>query len=75
MLSRRIARVSTIRSASAALAAPARRLPAVQQRRTFFPDSINHPKTIEAKYPDHPQLTEAEDPGMVRDHVNPADLR
>ncbi|KAG7141247.1 hypothetical protein HYQ46_013374 [Verticillium longisporum] len=65
MLSRRIARVSTIRSTGAALAAPARRLPTIQQR-TFFPDGINDKKTLEAKYPDYPALTEAEDPGMAR---------
>ncbi|KAG7112750.1 hypothetical protein HYQ45_017125 [Verticillium longisporum] len=70
MLSRRIARVSTIRSTGAALAAPARRLPTIQQR-TFFPDGINDKKTLEAKYPDYPALTEAEDPGMNGGYVNP----
>lgn len=72
MLSRRIARVSTIRSASAALAAPAQRLPALQQRRTFFPDGINDRKTIEEKYPDYPQLSPAEDPDMVSRCARPA---
>lgn len=69
MLSRRIARVSTIRSARSALAAPSRRLPSIQQR-TFFPDGINDKKTIEEKYPDYPQLTEAQDPGMVSSDRN-----
>ncbi|KAH6675277.1 NADH:ubiquinone oxidoreductase 20.1kD subunit [Plectosphaerella plurivora] len=70
MLSRRIARVSTIRSARSALVAPARRLPTIQQR-TFFPDGINDKKTIDEKYPDYPQLTEAQDPGMNGGYINP----
>lgn len=65
MLSRRIARVSTLRSAGSAFAAPAaRRLPSIQQR-TFFPDGINDKKTLDEKYPDYPVPNAAQDPEMV----------
>ncbi|KAL7629607.1 hypothetical protein AAE478_001129 [Parahypoxylon ruwenzoriense] len=60
MLPYRIARASALRSASLA----ARRLPIIQQR-TFIPPSINSQAIIEEKYPDHPALTNAEDPDMV----------
>lgn len=60
MLSRRIASAAT-RSAVSTGAKP---LPLVQ-RRTFFPPQMNSPKVIDEKYPDHPKLTEAEDPGQV----------
>lgn len=60
MLSQRIARVATIRGAAQAV----RRTPIVQ-RRTFFPPSFNDRKVLEEKYPDYPELSDAEDPNMV----------
>ncbi|KAF9870595.1 hypothetical protein CkaCkLH20_11901 [Colletotrichum karsti] len=66
MLSQRIARVSTIRSAAQAV----RRTPVVQQR-TFFPPSINDSKVLEEKYPEYPRLSEAEDPNMNGGYINP----
>lgn len=60
MLSRRIAKVSPLRSATAAVAA--RRLPIVQQR-TFIPD---YNKDIDERFPAYPELSDAEDPNMVR---------
>lgn len=43
----------------------ARRLPIVQQR-TFMPDTMVGRKIIEENYPEQPNLTDAEDPEMVR---------
>lgn len=61
MLSRRItAKSSPLRSATATVAA--RRLPIVQQR-TFLPQ-YNH--NLEERYPAYPNLTDVEDPNMVR---------
>jgi len=62
MLPQRIARASALRSGMAA----ARRLPTIQ-RRTFLPEQYTDKKVIDAKYPEPPSLTEAEDPGMVSD--------
>lgn len=61
MLSRRIARASVSRSATAAVAA--RRLPLVQTR-TFLP---RYNDKVDEMYPDsdYPQLTEAQDPNQV----------
>lgn len=63
MLSRRIARAAPTAAATAA-----RRLPLVQQR-TFLPDWN---KSVNEKYPDsdYPEFTDAEDPGMVRQHFH-----
>ncbi|RYP24092.1 hypothetical protein DL767_008668 [Monosporascus sp. MG133] len=63
MLSSRIARASALRSA-------ARRLPTIQSR-AFIPPSINDRSILEEKYPDHPQLSDAEDPGMNGGYINP----
>lgn len=60
MLAQRIVRASALRSASLA----SRRLPIIQQR-TFLPQSLNDRAVIDEKYPDRPELTDAEDPGMV----------
>lgn len=60
MLSRRIASASA-RTAASVGAKPV----SLVQRRTFFPPQMNSPKVIDEKYPDHPKLTDAEDPGMV----------
>lgn len=60
MLPQRIVRASALRSGMTA----ARLLPTIQ-RRTFLPASYTDKKVIDAKYPDGPSLTEAEDPGMV----------
>lgn len=62
MLSRRI-----VRAAPTAAATAARRLPLVQQR-TFMPDWS---KTVDEIMPDsdYPKLTNAEDPGMVRQRL------
>lgn len=61
MLSRRIAaKASPLRSATAAVAA--RRLPIVQQR-TFLPP---YNQNIDERYPAYPDLTDVEDPNMVR---------
>lgn len=62
MLSRRVARASTLRSATSAIAAC--RLPIIQQR-TFLP---RYNDKVDEKYPDsdYPSLTDAEDPNMVR---------
>lgn len=62
MLPQRIARASALRSGMAA----ARRLPTIQ-RRTFLPEQYTDKKVIDAKYPEPPSMTEAEDPGMVSD--------
>lgn len=40
------------------------------QRRCFLPNSITDKSIIEEKYPDPPQLTDAEDPNMVSDAVH-----
>ncbi len=63
MLSRRIARTTSLRPLAWAVAT--RRLPVIQHR-TFLPPSINSPEVNDEKYPDPVELTEAEDPGMVR---------
>ena len=61
MLSRRIAAKATpLRSTTAAVAA--RRLPIVQQR-TFLPP---YNQNIDERYPPYPNLTDVEDPNMVR---------
>lgn len=62
MLSRRIARASASRPATTAIAA--RRLPLVQTR-TFLP---RYNDKVDEMYPasDYPELTEAQDPNMVR---------
>ncbi|KAI0482537.1 hypothetical protein GGR56DRAFT_620361 [Xylariaceae sp. FL0804] len=70
MLAQRIARASALRPASVA----SRRLPLVQQR-TFFPPSYNDPAIVEEKYPDYPQLTEAEDPGQNGGYINPPRIK
>ncbi|KAI0391140.1 hypothetical protein F5Y17DRAFT_25225 [Xylariaceae sp. FL0594] len=67
MLSQRLARASALRAVSMATT---RRLPIVQQR-TFFPESFTGRKIVEEKYPDHPTLSEAEDPGMTGGYINP----
>ncbi|KAI8628011.1 hypothetical protein F5Y19DRAFT_439197 [Xylariaceae sp. FL1651] len=67
MLPQRIARTSVLRAASMAAS---RRLPIVQQR-TFLPPSLNDKKILDEKFPDHPTLSEAEDPGMNGSYINP----
>ncbi|KAI0903253.1 hypothetical protein F4823DRAFT_619335 [Ustulina deusta] len=67
MLYQRVARASVLRAASMAAS---RRLPIVQQR-TFLPESFNDKKLIDQKYPDHPNLSDAEDPGMNGGFINP----
>ena len=64
MLSRGIARASQLRMAARPAAS---RLPIVQQR-TFLPEALTGQKAIQEKYPDsdYPNLTDAEDPEMVR---------
>ncbi|KAF3762722.1 hypothetical protein M406DRAFT_357564 [Cryphonectria parasitica EP155] len=69
MLSRGVARVSTLRSATSAVAA--RRLPIVQQR-TFLPP---YNDKVDEKYPDYPSLTEAEDPNMNGGYVQPPPIK
>ncbi|KAI5927554.1 hypothetical protein F4810DRAFT_648319 [Camillea tinctor] len=66
MLSQRIVRASALRSAS-------RRLPLVQHR-TFLPRYAEK-ELIDQKYPDYPDLTEAEDPGMNGGYINPARIK
>lgn len=61
MLSRQLVRASPFRTAAAAMP----RLPIVQQR-TFLPPSMTGKDVVETKYPEYPNLTEAEDPNMVR---------
>ena len=58
MLSQRLAR------SAARASLTARCVPQVQ-RRTYIPSQFSDPKIIDEKYPDRPQTTEAEDPGMV----------
>ncbi len=60
MLPQRIVRTSALRNSLAA----ARRAPIVQ-RRGFLPPHYSDKKTLDEKYPEPPQMTEAEDPGMV----------
>lgn len=60
MLPQRIVRASALRNGVLA----ARRLPTIQ-RRCFLPHSYTDKKTIDEKYPEPAQLSEAEDPGMV----------
>lgn len=62
MLPQRIVRTSALRNALAG----ARRAPIVQ-RRGYLPTQYSDKKVLDEKYPDPPSLTEAEDPGMVRD--------
>ncbi|KAI1307723.1 hypothetical protein F5Y03DRAFT_393786 [Xylaria venustula] len=66
MLYQRVARASALRAASMAAS---RRLPIVQQR-TFLPESFTGKKIAE-EYPDHPTLSEAEDPGQNGGFLNP----
>ncbi|KAI1099138.1 hypothetical protein F4804DRAFT_337516 [Jackrogersella minutella] len=72
MLSQRVARASALRSAS--LASASRRLPIIQQR-TFFPPSMNNPAITEEKFPDHPKLTDAEDPNMNGGYIQPPPVK
>lgn len=60
MLPQRTLRTSALRSSLAA----ARRAPIVQ-RRCFLPSHYSDKKTLDEKYPEPPQMTEAEDHGMV----------
>jgi hypothetical protein len=60
MLSQRLVRATALRSAIA----PIRRLPIIQQR-TFLPASLSDRKILDEKFPEHPTLSEAEDPEMV----------
>lgn len=71
MLSRSIARASQLRLAARPVAS-ATRIPVVQ-RRTFLPEAITGQKAVDEKYPDsdYPNLTEAEDPEMVRLWIPP----
>lgn len=61
MLPQRLVRASALRNAMAA----SRRLPTIQ-RRGFLPSQFSDKKVIDEKYPDFPRLSEAQDPGMVR---------
>ncbi|KAJ9139147.1 hypothetical protein NKR23_g8108 [Pleurostoma richardsiae] len=70
MLSRRIVRASPLRTAALA----ARRLPIVQQR-TFIPESVNGKAIIDAKYPDPPAYTDAEDPNMNGQYIQPPPIK
>ncbi|RSL93020.1 hypothetical protein BHE90_001541 [Fusarium euwallaceae] len=70
MLPQRIVRASALRSGMTA----ARRLPTIQ-RRTFLPASYTDKKIIDAKYPDGPSLSEAEDPGMNGGYINPPAIK
>ncbi|KAH6958085.1 hypothetical protein BKA59DRAFT_236240 [Fusarium tricinctum] len=70
MLPQRIARASALRSGMTA----ARRLPTIQ-RRTFLPDQYTDKKVIDAKYPEAPRMTEAEDPGMNGGYINPPRIK
>jgi NADH dehydrogenase (ubiquinone) 1 beta subcomplex subunit 8 len=54
--------------------AASRRLPIVQQR-TFLPESLTDRKIVEEKYPDHPTLSEAEDPGQTGGYINPPRIK
>lgn len=62
MLSQRLVRASALRHGFSA----ARRLPTIQ-RRTFLPSEYTDRKTLDAKYPDPPQMDAAQDPDMVSD--------
>ena len=62
MLPQRIVRTSALRNALAGT----RRAPIVQ-RRGYLPTQYSDKKILNEKYPDPPSLTEAEDPGMVRE--------
>ncbi|KAI1497203.1 hypothetical protein F5X99DRAFT_29422 [Biscogniauxia marginata] len=69
MLSQRIVRASALRSASLA----SRRLPIVQQR-TFLPE-YNTRENLDKHFPNAPELTDAEDPGMNGGYINPARVK
>ncbi|KAK3384852.1 NADH dehydrogenase-like protein [Podospora didyma] len=74
MLSRRIARASPFRLATAL---PARPLPAIQLR-TYIPDSMTgQGGVLERKYPksDYAGLSEAQDPEMNGGYVNPPRIK
>lgn len=60
MLPQRIVRASALRTGLAAT----RRLP-VTQRRGFLPSQLSDKRVYDEKYPDPPQMSAAEDPGMV----------
>lgn len=62
MLSQRLVRASALRQGLSA----AQRLPTVQ-RRTFLPADFSERKVLDAKYPEGPRMTAAQDPEMVSD--------
>ncbi|KAH7017044.1 hypothetical protein EDB80DRAFT_634858 [Ilyonectria destructans] len=70
MLPQRIVRASALRNGVLA----ARRLPTIQ-RRCFLPHSYTDKKTIDEKYPEPAQLSEAEDPGMNGGYINPPSIK
>ncbi|KEY69215.1 hypothetical protein S7711_01671 [Stachybotrys chartarum IBT 7711] len=70
MLSQRLVRASALRSGLAA----ARRLP-VLQHRTFLPATHSDKKVLDEKFPDHPGLSEAEDPEMNGAYINPPRIK
>lgn len=61
MLPVRLARASALRSSLAA----SRRLPVIQ-RRTFLPEQYTDQKVLDSKFPERQELSEEEDPEMVR---------
>ncbi|KAH8736283.1 hypothetical protein BGZ61DRAFT_441769 [Ilyonectria robusta] len=70
MLPQRIVRASALRNGVLA----ARRLPTIQ-RRCFLPHSYTDKKTIDEKYPEPVQLSDAEDPGMNGGYINPPAIK
>ncbi|KAI2626351.1 hypothetical protein GGS21DRAFT_270306 [Xylaria nigripes] len=74
MLYHRVARASVLRAGSMAAS---RRLPIFQQR-TLFPDYFTQgssKKSLDAYYPEEPELSDAEDPEMNGGYVNPLPIR
>ncbi|KAM0814390.1 putative NADH:ubiquinone oxidoreductase 20.1kD subunit [Seiridium cardinale] len=69
MLSRRIAQAPTLRSLASRRALP------ITQCRTFLPNSLNDRAIVEEKYPDPPQLTDAEDPNQNGAYINPPNVK
>ncbi|KAI0136160.1 NADH:ubiquinone oxidoreductase 20.1kD subunit [Xylariales sp. AK1849] len=65
MLPRRIAQAPALRSLATRHTFP------MIQRRTFLPIALNDQNTVEEKYPDPPQFTDAEDPGQNGGFINP----
>ena len=58
------ARIGRVLSARQVRVLP-RRMPNLQQRRTFLPKEYTDPKVLEQQFPSYPELDVTQDPDMV----------